>query len=75
MWIELTDNPDSYMLLYDSDENNLPIKESEARVPMQRDLILLLTRNVSGMWVYIMELNQGMRLSSAPKVRLNWKSG
>lgn len=36
MWIELTDNPDSYMLLYDSDENNLPIKESEARVPMPK---------------------------------------
>ena len=36
MWIELTDNPDSYMLLYDSDENNLPIKESEVRVPMQK---------------------------------------
>lgn len=36
MWIELTDNPDSYMLLYDSDENNLPIKETEAHVPMPR---------------------------------------
>jgi hypothetical protein len=36
MWIELTDNPDSYMLLYDSDENNLPVKESEARVPMPK---------------------------------------
>ncbi len=36
LWIELTDNPDSYMLLYDSDDNNLPIKESEARVPMQK---------------------------------------
>jgi hypothetical protein len=36
MWIELTDNPDSYMLLYDSDEKGLPIKESESRVSMQR---------------------------------------
>jgi len=36
MWIELTDNPDSYMLLYDSDENGLPIKGSEAHVPMPR---------------------------------------
>ncbi len=36
IWIELTDNPDSYMLLYDSDENNLPVKESEIRVPMPR---------------------------------------
>jgi len=36
MWIELTDNADSYMLLYDSDENNLPIKESEAHVPMPK---------------------------------------
>jgi hypothetical protein len=36
MWIELTDNPDSYMLLYDSDENGLPIRDSEAKVSMQR---------------------------------------
>ena len=36
MWVELTDNPDSYMLLYDSDENCLPVRESETRIPLHR---------------------------------------
>lgn len=35
-WVELTDNPDSYMLLMDLDEDRLPIAETERRVPLSR---------------------------------------
>ncbi|MCO5329157.1 MAG: hypothetical protein M9961_03655 [Ilumatobacteraceae bacterium] len=33
-WIELTDDPDSYMLLMDLDENNLPDPTTERRIPL-----------------------------------------
>jgi hypothetical protein len=35
-WIELTDNPDSYMLLMDNDENGLPDRATEQRVPLTK---------------------------------------
>lgn len=35
-WVELTDNPDSYMLLMDLDEDHLPIAATERRVPLHR---------------------------------------
>lgn len=35
-WVELTDNPDSYMLLMDNDENGLPDPSTERRVPLPR---------------------------------------
>ena len=33
-WLELTDNPDSYMLLMDLDDENLPVPGTERRVPL-----------------------------------------
>ena len=35
-WIELTDNPDSYMLLMDNDADGLPDPATERRVPLQQ---------------------------------------
>ena len=35
-WVELTDNPDSYMLLMDNDENGLPDPATERRVPLNK---------------------------------------
>lgn len=35
-WIELTDNPDSYMLLYENDADGLPDAATETRVPLPR---------------------------------------
>jgi hypothetical protein len=35
-WLELTDNPDSYMLLMDNDEQGLPDPATERRVPLHR---------------------------------------
>ena len=35
-WLELTDNPDSYMLLMDLDDDHLPIAATERRVPLHR---------------------------------------
>jgi len=35
-WLELTDNPDSYMLLMDSGDDGLPDPATEARVPLHR---------------------------------------
>ncbi len=35
-WVELTDNPDSYMLLMDNDTDGLPDPSSERRVPLHR---------------------------------------
>ena len=35
-WLELTDNPDSYMLLMDLDDEHLPIASTERRVPLPR---------------------------------------
>lgn len=35
-WLELTDNPDSYMLLMDNDERGLPDPATERRVPLHR---------------------------------------
>jgi hypothetical protein len=35
-WIELTDNPDSYMLLMDNDEHGLPDPSTEVRVPLHK---------------------------------------
>ena len=35
-WVELTDNPDSYMLLMDNDENGLPDPSTERRVPLHK---------------------------------------
>jgi hypothetical protein len=35
-WIELTDQPDSYMLLMDNDADGLPDRSTERRVPLQR---------------------------------------
>jgi hypothetical protein len=35
-WLELTDNPDSYMILMDNDEQGLPDPSTEIRVPLHR---------------------------------------
>ena len=35
-WVELTDNPDSYMLLMDNDKDGLPDPSTERRVPLPR---------------------------------------
>lgn len=35
-WVELTDNPDSYMLLMDNDADGLPDRATERRVPLPR---------------------------------------
>jgi hypothetical protein len=35
-WVELTDNPDSYMLLMDSGPDGLPDPATEVRVPLHR---------------------------------------
>jgi hypothetical protein len=35
-WVELTDNPDSYMLLMDNDAEGLPDPATERRVPLHR---------------------------------------
>ena len=35
-WVELTDNPDSYMLLMDSGDDGLPDPDTERRVPLHR---------------------------------------
>lgn len=35
-WLELTDNPDSYMLLMDNDAEGLPDPATERRVPLHR---------------------------------------
>lgn len=35
-WVELTDNPDSYMLLMDMDADGLPDPSTEIRVPLHR---------------------------------------
>lgn len=35
-WVELTDNPDSYMLLMDNDADGLPDPTTEMRVPLHR---------------------------------------
>lgn len=35
-WVELTDNPDSYMLLMDNDADGLPDRATERRVPLHR---------------------------------------
>jgi hypothetical protein len=35
-WIELTDNPDSYMILMDNDRDGLPDPATEVRVPLHR---------------------------------------
>ena len=35
-WVELTDSPDSYMLLMDNDADGLPDRATERRVPLHR---------------------------------------
>ena len=35
-WVELTDNPDSYMLLMDNGPDGLPDPATELRVPLHR---------------------------------------
>ncbi|MEM8745994.1 MAG: hypothetical protein AAGF91_04760 [Actinomycetota bacterium] len=35
-WVELTDNPDSYMLLMDNDADGLPDPSTERRMPLHR---------------------------------------
>ena len=35
-WVELTDNPDSYMILMDNDESGLPDASTEVRVPLHK---------------------------------------
>jgi hypothetical protein len=35
-WVELTDNPDSYMLLMDNGPDGLPDSETEVRVPLHK---------------------------------------
>ena len=35
-WVELTDNPDSYMLLMDSGPDGLPDRDTELRVPLHK---------------------------------------
>ena len=35
-WVELTDNPDSYMLLFDNDADGLPDRSTERRVPLSK---------------------------------------
>jgi hypothetical protein len=35
-WVELTDNPDSYMLLMDNGPDGLPDRDTEVRVPLHK---------------------------------------
>jgi hypothetical protein len=35
-WVEITDNPDSYMLLMDNDADGLPDRSTERRVPLTK---------------------------------------
>ena len=35
-WVELTDNPDSYMILMDNDADGLPDASTEVRVPLHK---------------------------------------
>ena len=35
-WVELTDNPDSYMLLMDNGPDGLPDRDTEIRVPLHK---------------------------------------
>jgi len=35
-WVEMTDNPDSYMIVMDNDENGLPDASTEIRVPLHK---------------------------------------
>jgi hypothetical protein len=35
-WVELTDNPDSFMVLMEQDENGLPDRSTEVRLPLHR---------------------------------------
>lgn len=35
-WVELTDNPDSYMLVFDNDEDGLPDPATERRIPLHK---------------------------------------
>ena len=35
-WVEMTDNPDSYMILMDNDESGLPDASTEIRVPLHK---------------------------------------
>ena len=35
-WLELTDNPDSFMILMEHGDDGLPIRETEVHVPLHR---------------------------------------
>jgi hypothetical protein len=35
-WLELTDNPDSFMILMEHGDNGLPIRDTETHVPLHR---------------------------------------
>jgi hypothetical protein len=35
-WVEMTDNPDSYMIVMDNDADGLPDASTEIRVPLHR---------------------------------------
>ena len=47
-WVELTDNPDSYMLLMDSGPDGLPDPDTEMRMPLHKGAASSSIRSASG---------------------------
>jgi hypothetical protein len=71
-WVELTDNPDSYMLLMDLDENHLPIASTERHVPLPRGARFVV--DTQRLWHVVVHLGTAPRyalitsIESDPKV-------
>ena len=74
-WLELTDFPDSYMLLMDLDDKHLPVASSERRVPLTRGARYVV--DTQRMWHVVVHNGTAPRyalitsLESSPKL-LKW---
>jgi hypothetical protein len=58
-WLELTDNPDSYMLLMDNGPDGLPDPATEARVPLHRGARFLV--DTQRLWHVVVHLGDAPR--------------
>ena len=61
MWLELTDHPDSYMLLMDNGPDGLPDPSTEVRVPLHAGARSSSTRSASGTWSCTTATHPGTR--------------
>ena len=72
-WLELTDNPDSYMLLMDNGPDGLPDPATEARLPLHRGARFVV--DTQRLWHVVVHPSDGAPLRADHELRVRPRAG